>query len=233
MIRNIKALGLAVVAVLAMSAVAASAAQAEVATHFGPAGIVKATGGAQTFTPESEIGLNCEEVHGTGQLSKPSSTLTIDNIEYTGCSAVGGFFPVKVDMNSCDYTFHSGTGTVEEEKVVTAHGEVSIECTNENDSISVTVHPFGDNEFNEAPVCTYHIGPQTVGGITYHNETDETGRMYVTVTTATGQTIVVSHEGELCGEGEEHAEYNGMVTALAENEFNEAIDTTITPTLEE
>ena len=111
----------------------------------------------------------------------------------------------------------------------TSHGEVSIKCESE-DSITVTVHPFGDNEFKESPVCTYHIGPQTLGGITYHN-----GQTKATACTwkrqpNTGNTVHVSHDGSLCGEGEENAEYTGSFKALAEDEEKEPIDTTITPT---
>jgi hypothetical protein len=134
MIRKFKVLGLAMFAVLAVSAVSVSAAQA---TEF------TASGYPTSFTAASEVGnddfkteagsVECKG-HFTGSSSGPSETMTV-NAEYTGCRAFG-FLSASVNMNGCDYVFHT-------------NGEVDLECSGSN-KIVIT-----------ASTCEVQIGTQT------------------------------------------------------------------------
>jgi len=117
MIRNIKALGLAVVAMLAMSALVASAAQAEPITTqklTAGAGVsypVTLTGGAgvgvEKFTTEAGTVECASSYHAT--LAAASTTLTATPT-YTSCKAFG-FLSATVVNDGCAYLFHLTTKT--------------------------------------------------------------------------------------------------------------------------
>lgn len=106
MIRNLKSLGLAFVAVLAMSAVVASAAQAVpsfTASSYPAAGTGANTKGSETFTTEAGA-VQCDS-HFAGTLSGASSTLTVTPT-YTNCEAFG-FLSATVNTEGCTYVFHA------------------------------------------------------------------------------------------------------------------------------
>jgi hypothetical protein len=109
MIHKFKALGVAMVAVLAMSAVVASAAQAQFTANSYPT----------TVTGHSALGNDVFSVDGTsvectghfeGTLKEASTSLTVI-ATYSSCRAFG-FASATVDMNGCDYVFYS-TGSVD------------------------------------------------------------------------------------------------------------------------
>ena len=238
MIRNIKALGLALVAVFAMSAMAASAAQAEGegAPDFWAAQYpahIEATpdpgSGRQVLT--SPFGkVRCEEVQGTAVLNERSNELTSEEIGYSGDCTALGLFPTTVDAEGCHFTF-----TVEEtETASTSNGSVHLDCPEGTGSITVTIFEVGSEPPHpeEELICTIHIpGGQTFGGITYHNIETEDGIMHVTVEANTGGVIHESHEGSLCGTGTSETDsYTGSFIASATNSKGEPINTTITDT---
>jgi hypothetical protein len=129
MIRNFKVLGLALVAVLAMSAVVASAASAPFTSSTYPT----------TDTATSPLGNDVFTVDGSsvecaghfeGTATEASTSLTV-NATYTNCKAFG-FASASVTMNGCDYVFHSN-GTVDVEcgsagpiKIVAGNCEVQV-----------------------------------------------------------------------------------------------------------
>jgi hypothetical protein len=241
MIRNLKALGLALVAVFAMSAMAASAAQAEEADFFTGdtpgtfrAGEIDAVGhGTQLF--ETKFGtLSCEEVRGTATLAEESGTLTGENIEYTDCDA-NGTFPVGVDMNGCHYTFDAGTMTGDE----SATGSVIIEgCS--SGGITIYVYAFGtstEEVHNETGtvICEIHVPGQTPteGPVSYENVEDpETGKDAVTVEAEEVKVHAESTAGGICANDvDTNAVYTGGFTATAEDhETFEPIDAAVTGT---
>jgi hypothetical protein len=120
MIRNLKALGLALVAVFALSAVVASAASAQVGTltSTGPVtldGVNTGVASANQLTA-FEGTTQCPNVTYTGHkynvtphtfIPNDVSTVTITP-HYGLCSAKIGAatFPATVNMNGCDYVFH-------------------------------------------------------------------------------------------------------------------------------
>ena len=106
MIRNLKSLGLALVAVLAMSAVVASAAQAVpsfTASAYPATGTGSNKAGSETFTTEAGT-VQCDS-HFEGTLTEASSTLTITP-KYSECTAFG-FLNATVETEGCTYVFHA------------------------------------------------------------------------------------------------------------------------------
>ena len=110
MTRNLKALGLALIAAFAMSAVAASAASA-VNHHFtGTAGDALTTEsiGEQVFesTTGEEKGYKCPTVK-TVKGTVPEGTVTsvATTPEYEGCKSFGPPGPAKVKQEECEFVF--------------------------------------------------------------------------------------------------------------------------------
>jgi hypothetical protein len=141
MTQNFKTLGLALVALLAMSAVIASAAQAvpeppefQAATY--PAKVTGAGPGAgiaNAFTITTGAAKNistiCKKNKFEGELTGASTTLTVKPT-YEECK-LGGLAAI-IDMNTCDFVFH----TVKASNPPTASAEVK--CTKEKDTITIT-----------------------------------------------------------------------------------------------
>jgi len=162
MIRNLKVL---LAAALALAAVGAFAASAHAADEFicgvSPCrGKVNKDGTGATAhqvfiientVPES-VSITCEELRGTGELVSGTNFLlgwsrpTEEREAYRNCTA-NGSPGVVVHMNDCKYRFTAGAaGTTKE-------AEVHIECP-VGESIEITI----------GATCIYRIGTQTVGG---------------------------------------------------------------------
>jgi hypothetical protein len=153
--RNLKALGTALMAVVALGAVFASASQAASLT---------APPYPASLTAEQESGqvnkfvaggltVECKKATFTGTItaatSTPSATPTYEECE----TSLGTKAPI--DTNGCSYQFHVTAGSGD-----TFTGTVDVVCPPEKD-ITVT-----------AGLCTIHIKPQTgLNGITYTNIT--------------------------------------------------------------
>jgi hypothetical protein len=210
MIRNFKALGLAVVAVLAMSAVVASAAQAvEFKAGAYPAALTAkaeslANGGSQKFVTTAGT-VTCDTVTGTATLSGPASSILTTTITYTDsaleaegkkdtCTGPLGSQPV-IEMNGCQYRFNVA-------------GTVDIVCP---ESKTIVVNGGG--------LCTVKIGSQTgLSKVTYTTIT-EGGIEKVTISPAV-TNIKYSHSG-LCGTGSgTTGSYTGNVIVSGTNSGN-------------
>jgi hypothetical protein len=165
---KLKALGLALVAVFAMSAIASSAAQAgQFETQSGANATV--TGeqitGPVTGKTVSEhefttrIGtVKCEFATFHGVAIPVSTELTL-TANYTECF-LGGTIEAHVNMHGCDYNFNAGNtiaGSPDEIEVST-----EVKCP-VGEKIEVIV--------TNGKSCTITIAPQTVAGITAKNNT--------------------------------------------------------------
>jgi hypothetical protein len=231
MTRKFKALGLAIVAALALSAVVASMGQAEnneksdFWTAVAPSEVHGTNAGELTEEPGG-IGvgihtfnfpglptLTCHEVRGTGTLPKEQKELTGEKIEYKKCHAIsfGLTLGVTVDMNNCHFLFttetftKNGTGGTGE-----SHGSVHIQCP-VGKEITITVfQPFDPK--HEKLRCTLHIPPQWIKtGISYRNELTE-GVHAVTVTATNAPvttTLTKSAEAPCNVHSHQNATYNG------------------------
>jgi hypothetical protein len=193
MIRNLKALGLAVLAVVALSAVAAASASAKFDSE-----VEKTTlSGGQTTTHEFTVPAGtttCEVASFTGSEtgtktasgSFTTETLTITP-SYSKCKTVlfGETHETHVIMNGCDYKFHAGATIEGETKVA---GTVDIVCP-EKKSIEV--------EITGANICRVTVPSQNgVAGITYHNT--GVGASRDVDVTANVSTLRVIQDGAFC-----------------------------------
>jgi hypothetical protein len=228
MIRNVKVLGLALVAVFALSAVTASAASAQNGklTSTGPVtldaleifgklnaftsfgGIVECPGTVMTghkynVTPHTFIPSGAETV----TLSPDYATDECYAEETIG----GGKHFATITMNECDYVLHLGTTTgVTDQYNVTA----DIVCP-EKKSIIVDVY-FSSTPTNEAlKVCEITVGAQV--GLAGATATDTTAGT-VTVN-GTFKKIHSSRSGAGCTtKATEEGEFHINVTAKGTNE---------------
>lgn len=133
MIRNFKVLGLALVAVLAMSAVVASGASAQFTSNSYPTSVTAVSELGNDVFKIDGASVECKG-HFTGSAGGPTTEITI-NAEYTNCKAFG-FASANVAMNGCDYIFHS-------------NGAVDVEC------------PAGKTIVITAGNCEVDVGTQT------------------------------------------------------------------------
>jgi hypothetical protein len=120
MTRNLKALGLALVAVFALGAVVASAASAQVGTltSTGPVTLIGTQTGAASANQLTAFGgtTQCANVKYTGHkynvtphtfIPNDVSTFTVTPHFGTCTSKIGATsFPATVHMNNCDFVFH-------------------------------------------------------------------------------------------------------------------------------
>lgn len=118
MIRNLKAIGIAIVAIFAMSAVAASAAHAtEARVKCGGPGecTIKVTHHPGPGVPLGKFHTNagdveCEEFNAMGEPFKDEtkqSIVTLTELKYSECE-LGGIFATVSVGSGCHYTLHSG-----------------------------------------------------------------------------------------------------------------------------
>lgn len=203
--RKFKTLGLALVAVFAMSAVVASAAQAgEIQWEAGATQLTASAASSQVFnTTAGEI--TCNEISGEVNLPEGTSaeTLTTSNLKYdnneTGrcASNISGFEP-KIEMKGCNYRFHGGE---------TIGGESEIAVTTDvvcPEGAAITI--------NGGFVCTVKVGAQE--GLTgLVAKTEGSGLVLV----AGVENIKYSHSG-LCGNGSgTTGKYTGNTNVAADS----------------
>lgn len=231
MTRNLKALGLALVAVLAMGAVMASAASASFDSEIEKTTIEgeQPAESKHKFTVEAgSTECSTAKFHSlssttttgpvTGTLSGSvytSASLTIEPI-YDNCtnSLLG---EVNVKENGCHYRFTAG----ETISSTTTAGSVHVEC-HEGKVIEV-VRASGFNP------CTIKVGPQTLGGIVYHNE--GSGSTRDVLVTANVEGLKYSQSGLLCPGGTgnfENGTYKGDVTTIGTDEAGNHVGVWVT-----
>lgn len=168
MIRNLKTLGVALVAIFAMSAVVASAASAVTEgqlTSDGPVTLL----GTETGEPQDNSltfngkVLTCPGTTYTGHkynvtphelIPNGAKTVTITP-HYRNCVSSGPI-PVTVDMNGCDYVFHLGEKISEHTYGITA----DIVC---NGGGQITITAFSSSS-HALKVCTQKV--KTATGLT-------------------------------------------------------------------
>lgn len=209
MIRNLKALGLALVAVFAMSALAASAAQAVEATFSWPettkhlTATADPTAPAQNFTiTTGKFGFECnvvtgeQAVTGTGAASIGSTNLTFSHTEKPADNCKGPLnsnAPVK--MNGCTFTFKAGT-TLKEAPTGESEGTADVVCPPEKE---ITIEAVG---------CITHVPAQTGLGPVFYRTVKTGAKEEVTIEAkvaagigAHNKAITSTHTGFTCGTG--------------------------------
>lgn len=231
MTRNLKALGLALVAVFAMSAVAVSTAAAEVPGHFvadsAPAFLTAEATSKQVYTAGgNQLTCNNVAVH-TDEVSETQTNITVTPT-YSGsdtygsgpnapCEGAVGGSTVKifVDFTKCDYNF---TATTDSEE----HAQVHIECENpETEGIHIKA--------TGLKLPCYTITPQTVGGKNNESGVHYTNNEGHVDINATVNDISYHSEG-VCGSETGTASYKGEVTVSAHDENEKAVGIEYTTT---
>jgi len=157
MIRNFKALGLALIAVLALSAVGASWAQAQLKmTTTGPTWLTFI--GTSTFKAGA-VDLYCTSLGGHSTVVNNQSEVTVTNITYSGCTGSLTGFIATIAMNGCDYLFHGGeTDPNNSEHGI--EGEVNLVCP-EGQKPTIDVYQNASKHTEGVWICKLKISPIT------------------------------------------------------------------------
>lgn len=182
---KLKALGLGLLATLAMSAVAVMNASATSTGHFvsdSPNGKTTIIGSEnpQHFTELTSHGLEggivCDKVAYHGTFEGNTSTHIAVSPTYSECHTTGAAAGTTVvTVNGCTYTFTPGHA-----------GTVHLDC------------PVGSGIEIHHPNCTIRITPQTVSGVKYTTEKDAfSGKHNVTLDANTVQ-FNSEYEGGIC-----------------------------------
>jgi hemin uptake protein HemP len=236
MTRNLKALGLALVAVFAFAAISASAASAET-TETKIHGALTTTpnvtaniigtedGGNHRFEVGGGVGtVECEisEFHGhiAGKTTSPTFTPT-----YSICSMTlfGTKRPVTVTHNGCNYTLTAHHFTEGDTKGL---GQLHLVCP---EGKKIEIHVFNDGPPHANLRCTYTVEPQTINtGITFHNKDNAGpgGKDTVTIQSLNAPVLTKKSFGTVlqCGGSEFNSAYTGAVEAHATTAAGEPVD---------
>jgi len=199
MFRKLKALGIALVGVFAMSAMTASAAHA--VTEF--EGTADSTlNGVQINTHAfvlNKAHITCPSFTATGTLSEAKTKEITLTPTYKNCKV--GSHPAIFDFTGCDYTF-------------TASGEVHLECPT-GEHVDIIGTEFGEN------ICTITVFGGSFLGSHYSNEFNFlTGKFDVRVFHSMTGIEYREHpeNGGNCGAGEgTNGEFGGEFTVTATN----------------
>lgn len=193
MINNLKVLGLALVAMLALGATSASA--AEFHSESASTTVTGSQSTTNTFTTDSGT-VHCSTATFTGSQSGTTATAVKVTPTYTGCKSTGFIEAnVTVDTNGCHYN-------------ITADGQVHLEeCEAGKSGIVVT-----------APFCTITVtSGQTLNSVSFANTGSGTTQE-VTVT-ANVNNIAYHESGGLCknsGSSTTGGTYGGSVKVTGE-----------------
>ncbi len=243
MTRNLKALGLVLAAVLAISALSAAQAQA-VPTLTGyetTAGnphvhtIIQGTTdpGAVEKVSTAKGTTECHNKYSATDLTGDTSTLTLTvtetktpntELEHCNTNVPGiGNFKTDIEFTSCDYLLHVETKLGED----TYTGSMDVKCTTPGDSIHIRVtNAAGGTK------CLQTVGEQAgLKHVIFHNK-KETKPTKVTVTANVTAIKYVQTEGGILGcgqangtyEGAKGLTYTGEFTLSGTNTLNEPVD---------
>jgi len=184
MIRSIKALSLALVAVAVPNIAVVSGASAQVQgklTSDGPVTLeTEETGTSKNLLTGFGFKMECSAIRYTGHqygstppVTIPSGATTVTVTPHIGQCLVTGGFRMTTDTNGCDYVLHLGETTG---GIATTYGvSTDIVCP-EGKSIVTT---WFEADSGEAPWCEIHVKPQT--GIKGAHATD-TGNGFIDIT---------------------------------------------------
>jgi hypothetical protein len=229
MMRNLKVLGLTLLAVFAMSAVAASAALAEGSitssetevelTGTDVTNIVLSYNATSQWRCHGHYDIGEVGVTPHGFIDLPVSAVTVKPT-YSNCKAFLNSKEVgvaTVTMGTCDYVLHVGTlsGGL-------YHLSTDLEC--ESGGVTVDVYGTTNTTHTGTPVCTFTFNQQT--GLTGGTASSSGGDI-----TLGGKTtgISMSRTGIVCGGAgsTKAAELEINATATATNEAAEATSVTL------
>lgn len=203
MIRTLKTVGLALMAVFALSVVATSAASAQegVFTSDGPVTLdMYETGIGQNATTMFGEKIECQGTVYTGHtynvtphqpILTPASTITVTpHYNNANCTAFPGPRKATITMNGCDFVFHVGNTIGFDQYALFA----DIVCPIGQ---KIEKHVYVAPNDEGVSWCTYTIGPQA--GLPGASITNTTGFNDVDISGAFENIHVVKHG--MCGAG--------------------------------
>jgi hypothetical protein len=216
MARNLKALGLALCAMMALGAVVASAASGQATekifhSEIKPTTLTATAIESQVFRTAPTEAVICNTVEITSTIDTETTTQIKAIPHYGSCQAEAsvGLIPAHIDTNSCYYTFTVDTEVTSHEKY---SGPVHVKCTTPGDSITVTTTFLGGTQ-----TCL-HIPEQTptVPTVDYTNEGTLDKRDVKVTPTVDGITYTKT---SICGSGTfNNGTYRGQVTVKGEED---------------
>lgn len=206
MTRNLKVLGLALVAMFAMSVVVASAASAAVFKNpEGKSAKIEASQiGTHVFSVEGS-NVECENATFTseGEVASGTTVVRVTPV-YTGCKAFG-FLNATITTTGCHYDIHMTTET----SSVTFDGHIAVVCTGAN---KITI---------VAGTCEATVGSQEgLTEVMSKNRPAETPDDIVLEANVTGIKTNKVKDGFLCplsGTGETTGTYVGDTKVIGKN----------------
>jgi hypothetical protein len=170
MIRNLKVLLAAAMALAAFGALSASAAQAAPEFHCSvePCTVTLSTDGTGTTAhhvfivknaAKETVSTTCESLNGHAtSATKTTPTLTFTNLVYSGCK-FNGVTKLNVRMNECHYTVTAETQPAGGLNGTNGGATLHVECTTAK-HIEIE---------NTGTGCIFEVTPQTLRGLHYHN----------------------------------------------------------------
>ena len=224
MIRNLKALGLALMAAFALSAVGATAAQATPDDLIVDApGAVTVTGEQleilpnhkdHTFTLSSGRGFTCGIVTADGTVADGDNFITVTPT-YGSCFS-NEIQPITITGNGCSHKLHGGNLETPGTHAF-KEGTVDLECPAGK---QVEVHVYSNHHSHTtgtSVLCTYNIAPfQNKLANTYENTTTPDPDDIDVTTTAEGIVITrVTGSALVCGSLNQTAVHTGATTLTA------------------
>ena len=217
--RSFKALGLSLVAALALGAVVTSAAQAEgkfIAGKY-PAALTGTSTTPHTFTMAGGAReITCNSATFSGELAAASEAVAISSV-YTACFSKPGSVPIWILANGCSYTW----SVAKLESPTTASGAEALNCP-AGKEYEYYVFENAMKQVEGIPMCIYGIPPQgAVSTLSYTNQgSGSTANVDVT-RNVTGLTVNVKKGLKLlCGAktGETTTgAYTGSLNLVAKN----------------
>lgn len=197
MTRNFKALGLALVAMFAITAVFSSAASAQFESEAESTTLSVSGNAMQSFKTSagSETTVECTTVQVDGTVASKATTTVRVTPTYSSCEKFLGI-AVEIDENGCHYDFNLADNATS--------GSVNLECPSAT-GIEITV----------GNTCRYEIDSQSsLGTITYANKGTSSTREVELQPNVTGitSTRTTSDFPFLCPNGSATGTYTGNST---------------------
>jgi hypothetical protein len=226
--RNLKALGLALTAVFALSAVAASAAQAtgQVTADGYPAILTGIQVETNILTINGGVrNVSCSEASLEKEITGAVTDVEGIKAVYGGCTG-NGETTATVNMKSCTYTL-AGKSITEANK--TGKGTAKVNCSTAGDGIEIDIYGKGVAHEVSKALCRFKIPAQALGGeYEWHNTNIGTSTEDILLT-LTGLTVPTVHtvfavNKITCGTVTNEtatAKYDGSITVTGENKNKE------------
>jgi hypothetical protein len=206
MTRNLKGLGLALVAVFALSGVVASAATAEKPAQITAESYPVSLDGEQVVANVLEREgrkYTCDSVFMSATATAAEPTTITATPTYSNCHGIilGVKFPVTITMNGCDYLLHL-TGELNGAGGETFTEGLDVVCTSPN-QVEVHIYENHTKHTENISMCTLKIPPQTglkTISLTNKSAGGTTPKNYVEVDlNVSGITSTVSPTNASCG----------------------------------